>query len=189
MYTLRACLDSHIDFPISLERQSRWIQQLASAMEWLERLGHAHGNLPPANILLDAGDTIKVGDFDSTVKICEPLLVATAPFCKLEGDYEAPLAGAVCAQYAAGSCIYNIRTGHEPSHGIDGPVMVRKLVNNEFHPTSNDGIFSDVVLRCWLGSYQSISELEQAIILTHFRGSLKIEKIESAELLLTRKTA
>ena len=31
-YTLRACLDSHTDSPISLERQSRWIQQLASAM-------------------------------------------------------------------------------------------------------------------------------------------------------------
>lgn len=31
-YTLRACLDSHTDSPISLERQSRWIQQLASEM-------------------------------------------------------------------------------------------------------------------------------------------------------------
>lgn len=140
-------------------------------MEWLGRLGYAHVNLRPANVLLDAGDTIKFGDSDSTVRIGEPLLVATAPFCRLEGDYEARLAGAVSEQYAAGSCIYNIRTGHEPFHGIDGPVMVRKLVNNEFHTTSNDGIFGDVVLRCWRGSYQSISELEQAIILTHFRGS------------------
>lgn len=67
--TLQARLDSHTEFPISLDRQSRWIQQLASAMEWLERLGYAHGDLRPANILLDAGDMIKVGDFDSTVRI------------------------------------------------------------------------------------------------------------------------
>lgn len=169
-WTLRAYLDSHTESPISFETQSRWIQQLASAMEWLERLGYAHGDLRPANILLDARDMIKVADFDSTVRIGEPLLVATAPFCKLEGDYKTPLAGAVSEQYAVGSCIYNIRTGHEPFHDIDGPLMVRKLMNNEFPPTSNDGVFGDVVLRCWRGCYQSISELEQAI-LTHLRGS------------------
>lgn len=151
--TLQARLDSHTEFPISLDRQSRWIQQLASAMEWLELLGYAHGDLRPANILLDAGDMIKVGDFDSTVRIGEQLLVTTAPFCKLEADYEAPLAGAVSEQYAVGSCIYNIRTGHEPFHDIDGPVMVRKLMNNEFPPTSNDDIFGDIVLRCWRGCY------------------------------------
>lgn len=64
-------------------------------MEWLEHFGYAHGDLRPANILLDAGDKIKVGDFDSTGRIGEPLLVATASFCKLEGNYEAPLVGAL----------------------------------------------------------------------------------------------
>ena len=168
--TLRDRLNSHTESPISLDRQSRWIQQLASAMEWLERLGYAHGDLRPANVLLDAGDVIKVGDFDSTVRIGEQLLVTTPPFCKLKADYEAPLAGVISEQYAVGSCIYNIRTGHEPFHDIDGPVMVRKLMNNEFPPISNDDIFGDIVLRCWRGCYQSMSELEQAI-LTHLRGS------------------
>lgn len=88
-------------------------------MEWLERLGYAHGDLRPANILLYAGDTINVGDFGSTVRIGEPPLVATAPFCKLGVDYKAPLARDVSEQYAAGTCIYNIRTGHEPFYDID----------------------------------------------------------------------
>lgn len=81
MYAVLA-LHSHTDFPISLERQSQWIQQLARVIEWLERLGYTHGDLRPVNILLDAGDMTKVGDFDSKVRIGEPLLlVATAPFC------------------------------------------------------------------------------------------------------------
>ena len=163
--TLRARLDSCIESPISLETQLRWIQQVASAMEWLERLGYAHGDLRPANILLDAGEMIKVGDFDSTVRIGEQLLVTTAPFCKLGTDYEAPLAGAVSEQYAVGSCIYNIRTGHEPFHDFDGPVMVRKLMNNEFPPTSSDHILGDVVQQCWLGCYRSIAELEHGILM------------------------
>ena len=166
--TLQARLDGHAYSSISLNRQYQWIQQLASAMEWLERLGYVHGDLRPANILLDARDALKVGDFDSTVKLGEQLLVTTAPFCKLKADYEAPLAGPVSEQYAVGSCIYNIRTGHEPFHDIDGPVMVRKLMNNEFPSTLNDEIFGDIVIRCWRGSYQSISELEQ-VILTHIR--------------------
>lgn len=150
-------------------------------MQWngLNVSDYAHGDLGPVNILLDAGDTIEVGNFDSTVRIGKPLLVATATFCKLEGDYEAPIAGDFSEQYAVGSCIYNIRLGHEPFHDIDGPVMLGILVNNESPPTSNDGIFGDVVLRCWCGS----------IIPTHFRGSCEIEKIGSAELLLIRKTA
>ena len=117
----------------------------------------------PGNILLDAADTIKLGDFDATVKTGEELLVTAPPFCKLNEDYEAPLAGAISEQYALGSCIYTIRTGHEPFHDVDGPVMVRKLMNNDIPPTSNDKVFGDTILRCWRGYYPSIFKLEQAI--------------------------
>lgn len=98
--TLRARLDNHQEPPISTGRQCQWILQLASAIEWLEHLGYTHGDLRPANILLDAEDTIKVGDFDYTVRTGEPHLVTTAPLCKLEDDFEAPLAGAISEQYA-----------------------------------------------------------------------------------------
>lgn len=76
----------------------------------------------------------------------EPLLVVTVPFCKLEVDYKTPLAGAVSEQHAVRSCIYNIRTGCKPFHDIDEPLIVQKLMNNEFPPTSNDGVFGNVVL-------------------------------------------
>lgn len=170
--TLRARLDSHAEHLIESVVQYRWIRQLASAVEWLERLGYAHGDLRPANIL------IKLGDFDSTVRFGEQLLVTSAPFCKLEGDYEAPIAGTVSEQYAIGSCIYNIRTGLEPFHDISGPVMVRKLMNNEFPPTSDDHLFGDIILGSWRGRFSSIRQLEQ-VILTHLLGSEETTRDDS----------
>ncbi|MCJ1412336.1 hypothetical protein MMC19_006430 [Ptychographa xylographoides] len=167
---LRSRIENHAKRPIKLEKQCLWIKQLASAVEWLERLGYAHGDLRPANILLDAEDTIKVADFDSTVRYGEQLLVTTLPFCKLDDNYEAPLAGALTEQYAVGSCIYNIRNLVEPFHDLPGPVMVRKLINNEFPVTSHDHLFGDIILGCWHGKYSSIQRL-QRIILAQLRSS------------------
>ena len=162
--TLHACLENHQASSIRLDRQCRWIRQITSATQFLESLGYVHGDLRPANILLDAMDTIKVGDFDSTVKRGEQLLVTTVPFCKLSDDYEPPLAGAMSEQYAVGSCIYNIRTGHQPYHNVAGPVMVRKLMNDEFPSTSEDKIFGDIIIQCWRGRYQSVAQLERDIL-------------------------
>ena len=74
-----------IALPVDPGLEVRWIQQLVSAVAWLEGLGIAHGDLRPSNILLDTSQNLKLIDFDCAVKFGEELIN------KLRGRYRAPL--------------------------------------------------------------------------------------------------
>lgn len=134
-------------------------------MEQLEGLSYTYGDLRLANILLDTDKSIKVGDFDLTVRLSEQLLVISALFYKLEGDYEALIASAISKQYAVGSCIYNIRTRFELFYDLPGLLIVRKLINNEFPTTSDNYLLGNLILGCWYRRYSTILELKQAVFI------------------------
>ncbi|KAL2022098.1 hypothetical protein VTK56DRAFT_6142 [Thermocarpiscus australiensis] len=146
------------------QTQERWVWQLTSAVAWLERLGFVHGDLRPANIMLDANDDIRLGDFDATVKPGRELMVATEPFCKLNENFEPPLAGPVSEQFSLASCIYTIRFGHWPWHDLDPRARVKKLIRNEFPLVSADSLFGAVTRRCWHGKYASIAAVERDVL-------------------------
>ncbi|KAL2166325.1 hypothetical protein VTG60DRAFT_2932 [Thermothelomyces hinnuleus] len=128
--------------------QERWVLQLTSAVVWLERLGLVHGDLRPANILLDVDENVQLGDFDATVRPGEELVVASEPFCKLDENLKTPPAGPVSEQFSLASCIYTIRFGHWPWHTLDPRARVKKLTRNEFPSVSADTLFGDVMTRC-----------------------------------------
>ncbi|KAI9793355.1 MAG: hypothetical protein M1816_000247 [Peltula sp. TS41687] len=138
--TLESRLSQSTTLPINIDTQSRWIQQLVSAVVWLERLGHFHGDLWPANVLLDARDNIKLVDFAATVKKGEQLIAAADTwFCKLQGEiFELPIAGPTNEQFALGSFVYTIRFGYKPHHELDEATRVQKVIKNEFPATSAD---------------------------------------------------
>ncbi|KAK4044837.1 kinase-like domain-containing protein [Parachaetomium inaequale] len=149
---------------VSPRTQERWVRQLTSAVAWLESLGLVHGDLRPANILLDANDDIKLGDFDATVSPGAELLVASEPFCKINEDFETPLAGPVSEQFSLASCIYTIRFKRWPWHDLKPRARGQRLARNEFPVTSADRLFGGVTRRCWLGEYASIAAVEQEVI-------------------------
>jgi len=161
--TVQSRINQSDTLPVSLDTQCRWIQQSTNAIVWLEDLGYAHGDLRPANILLDASENIKLADFDSTVKQGQRLLVASEPFCKLNEDYELDLAGPTSEQFALGSLFYTIRFGHEPYHDLEASTRVWKLIKNEFPATSYDDVSGDIIRGCWCSEYSSIGELQEAI--------------------------
>lgn len=148
----------------STSTQARWIRQITSAIAWLEKLlGYVHGDLRPENILLMAEDDVRVADFDSSVRIGEELLVASEPFCKLNEGFELPNAGPVSEQFSLASCIYTIRMGHLPHHELDAPDRITKLIKNEFPTTSQDILFGDLTLKCWLGRYLSLAAVNRDV--------------------------
>jgi serine/threonine protein kinase len=162
--TLLERLSQSATTPIPSETQEKWVQQLTSALAWLEQLDFVHGDLRPANILLDANEEIKLADFDATVRPGEELKVAGVPFCKTNAKCETPLAGPESEQYSLASCIYTIRFGHWPWHGLTGRAMFERLARNEFPPTSADPLLGDLITSCWFGKYESIAAVEKDVL-------------------------
>lgn len=160
--TLAARLSSETP---SLELQERWIRQIVSAAAWLEKLGYAHGDLRPHNILLDRFGNIVVADLDATVPIGGELKLATLPFRKVDEEFETLPAGPETEQFFLGSCIYNIRFGFPPFSDLEleSPVWRLKLVRKEFPPASND-VYGHIIQDCWHGVFPSTSALQTEIL-------------------------
>ena len=161
--------------------QSTWIRGLANGLSWLESLGYAHGDLRPSNILVDHSDQVKLCDFDATVEIGKPLLVATDPFCRVDENFDPPLAGHTSEQFAFASCVYNIRYGQIPFHDLDSPSRVQKLIKNELPSTADDLEYGNLIWACWHGEYASIQKVQQEVASQKFSGACAVaEDVESS---------
>ena len=164
---------------IDTSTRERWVQQITSALAWIEHLGYAHGDLRPANIFLGTREEVRLGDFDAKVKTGEQLIVASEPFCKMDEDYEPPLAGPLSEQFSLASCIYTIRYGHRPYHDLEAPTRVRKLIMNRFPSTAADIIFGDLTQKCWHGYYDSIEAVEREVISLLLKHTIVQVRLES----------
>lgn len=162
--TLEKRLDRRFEVPISEERQFRWIVEMARAASWLESLDYFHGDMRPGNILLDAGEHVKVCDFGRAIERGCKIEVATYPFYR---PGKSAVAGPAHEQFAIGSCIYNIRTGEVPYGQWKTPLEFKKmheaLVRGEYPPTGDDCILGLVVSSCWNARYGSMKDVENAI--------------------------
>jgi serine/threonine protein kinase len=181
--TLETRIERSPMLAISPNTQKRWIQQIISALTWIEHLGYAHGDLRPANIFLGTREEVRIGDFDATVKRGEQLVVASEPFCKMNEDYEPPLAGPLSEQFSLASCIYTIRFGHIPFYDVKAPIRVQRLIMNQFPSTTADAVFGDLTQKCWHGVYHSVEAVEHEVISllgkhTGVRGQLESDMLD-----------
>lgn len=149
----------------SSNTKDRWIRQLVSAAAWLEKLGYAHGDLRPHNILVDESSNLVVMDFETTVPIGAEVIPTMMPFCKLDKDIRAPPAGAENEQFALGSCIYNIRFGFAPyaDLSVDSSISEQMQMRGEYPSTAGDR-YGQIIENCWHGVYPSIKDLEVDVL-------------------------
>lgn len=153
--------------PVELVRQ--WLQELCSAVVWLESLGYVHGDLRPNNLLLDKNNNLKLADFDCTEKVGEPSSGNGAPWARVLGDDADKVGGRRGSfgingprteQFAIGSNLYCMLYGFEPYEDRDdrGPVVVDLLQDMEF-PELRNGDLDSIIDRCWKGRYEQLKDL------------------------------
>ncbi|KAJ6784539.1 hypothetical protein PWT90_06757 [Aphanocladium album] len=141
----------------------QWATELARAIAWLESLGLVHGDLRPANILLDRDDHIKLADFDSVATMGSMNPGNCAPWARLRGCDGGEQAGsfglydAWSEQFAFASILYNLTTGTE-LYEEKGPEVL-DLLRDLIFPELEETPLNLLTLRCWKGGFATLADL------------------------------
>ncbi|OAQ95622.1 hypothetical protein LLEC1_03635 [Akanthomyces lecanii] len=138
-----------------------WTMELATAAAWFESLGLVHGDLRPANLLLDCNDHLKLADFDCADTTGAP------PWARLLGDEAGSEKGtwghngARTEQFAVGSIIYTMTRGFQPYEEEDlGRGAVQRLQNMDL-PELEDDHLDAITHRCWTQGYGTMNALAE----------------------------
>lgn len=137
---------------------ARWMQQVSSALEYVEKMGFSHNDLHPRNCLLYYNLDLKLCDFDRTTNIGQFLEGVLAPWARelnagpLKGSYD--LCCARTEQFALGTLVYFMVYGHEPYENIDlanqNPgELNRRFSHMEFPDLSRHEVFDEFISACW----------------------------------------
>ncbi|KAM5453050.1 hypothetical protein McanCB49686_005002 [Microsporum canis] len=130
---------------------ARWIQQLTSALEYVEKMGYCHNDLNSMNCLLDERLNLKLSDFGRASTIGQYLECSMAPWAlKLSAG---PLAGThgLCSarteQFAVGSFLYFLVYGYNPYDDInlEGPELERRFKVMDFPELNRHEIFDELI--------------------------------------------
>ncbi|UNI18581.1 hypothetical protein JDV02_004839 [Purpureocillium takamizusanense] len=150
---------------VSQTQAEQWAMEMAGAMAWLESMGYVHGDLRPANMLIDDTDHVKLADFDSVCRIGSPCPGSAPPWARVLGDEAGPDKGTFgtngprTEQFAFGSILYTITRGLEPYEDERDSVKVLDWLQDMVFPSLGESGTDGIIGRCWRGLYPSIKSL------------------------------
>jgi len=140
--------------PASKALQLRWAKQIAHSLAWLEREGYFHGDLKPANVLLDVHDNAILSDFGSCDKVGAYLRTGCGVYTVGWGK-----GGPQSEAYAYGWTLYDIFNG-----GHAEELDEVENASNVVFPSTAGLVFEEVIQRCWRKEFGSMKELEEAVV-------------------------
>lgn len=144
---------------------ARWMQQLTSALEYVEKLGFCHNDLHASNCLLDGNLNLKLTDFGRATTIGQFLEGTLPPRAQpllagpLQGTYG--LCSARTEHFAVGTLLYFMVYGHEPYDDVilSGGEWDRRFGQMEFPELDRDEVFDGLISACWYNVYPTMALL------------------------------
>lgn len=142
---------------------ARWIQQITSALGYVEKMGFCHNDLHASNCLLDEGFNLKLADFGRAATIGQPLKGTLPPRAKpilagpLKGTYG--LCSARTEQFAVGTLLYFMVYGHEPYDDLilSSAEWDRRFGKMEFPELNRHEVFDGLIAACWHNVYPTMA--------------------------------
>lgn len=152
-----------------MELIEQWTMEIAAGSAWVESLGYAHGDLRPANLLLDAEGHLRLTDFGCAERIGTPASGNGPPWARLLGSEAGDSKGTWgpngprLEQFAIGSIIYCMTRGRQPYEGEieDGPTQVQMLQDMDFPELGHEQL-DTIISNCWRGAFHSLQDLASA---------------------------
>ncbi|EER29792.1 kinase domain containing protein [Coccidioides posadasii C735 delta SOWgp] len=144
---------------------ARWLQQLGSALEYVEKIGFCHNDLHEFNCLLDKDFNLKLTDFGRATTIGQFLEDTMPPRARiivagpLKDTYG--LCSARTEQFALGSLLYFMVYGHEPYEDTDRELSRseydRRFGEMEFPELNRHEVFDELISACWHDVYPTMA--------------------------------
>ncbi|KAJ5971970.1 uncharacterized protein N7479_001888 [Penicillium vulpinum] len=142
---------------------ARWIQQLTSALDYVEKMGFCHNDLHASNCLLDSNFNLKLTDFGRATTIGQPLEGTLPPRAQpilagpLKGTYG--LCSARTEQFAVGTLLYFMVYGYEPYDDIilSAAEWDRRFGEMEFPELTRNVVFDGLISACWHNVYPTMA--------------------------------
>ena len=108
--------------PLTEHEATRWVRQLASALEFAHRRGVIHRDVKPSNVMIDKRGNALLMDFglarmvESSNTLTGSMLVGTPAYVSPEQGQGRPVDGRA-DEYSLGIILFQIATGHLPYEG------------------------------------------------------------------------
>ncbi|KAG7123568.1 L-type lectin-domain containing receptor kinase V.9 [Verticillium longisporum] len=151
----------------------RWMTQIADALAFIHDAVIIHGDLTPANVLLDDELNAKLSDFAGSSIDSLPLLTQVPP----SYQYPKDLLSIHGDMFAFAALMYELTIGKRPYADLCETDIEALFEKGEFPDVASLGSLGDIIRTCWKGGYESTHlllkdlKLIQDTAATHNQGN------------------
>jgi len=153
---------------IPIRRKLHWLTQAARGYQHLHDRNIIHADIGCNNMILTKEDDLKLIDFEGCSIDGGPADACYEWFSYRPSE---PQVSRKTDIFAFGCAIYEVMTGRQPYHELQesapGTNQVQQLYADNQFPDVTSIPLDEVILRCWLGEFDSMNEVIQGLEAFH----------------------